>query len=391
MPPDGRNRAPLREAGVLFVVPPRHLYVHVPFCARRCSYCDFAITVGREVPVDDYLDALRIELSHSPDLAGLPELDTLYFGGGTPSRLGAAGVERMLDIVRDHARLARGAEVTLEGNPEDITRESLSRWAGAGINRLSIGVQSFSDDALRWMHRAHSAADTRRALDLVRDHGPANFSLDLIFALPASLGRDWRRDLDEALAFSPPHVSLYGLTVEAGTPLHKWVGRGEAIEASEETYAAEFLVAHQVLTDSGFEHYEVSSFALPGMASRHNSAYWRGVTYAGVGPSAHRFDGGSRSWNRRSYRDWRSSLTDLAVAEEGREELGREETIAESVYLGLRTSAGVEIAESDREFFGSWFQNGWATSDGTRVRLTAEGWLRLDTLAADLTLLRSRW
>lgn len=370
-------------------MPPRHLYVHVPFCARRCSYCDFAITVGRDVPVEDFLVGLRAELE-AGQRGVRPQLDTLYFGGGTPSRLGPAGVSRMLDLIRDFADIGTGSEITLEANPEDINPGALDSWSSAGVNRLSIGVQSFSDRALEWMHRAHTASDTRKALECVRNSAITNFSTDLIFSLPTEVERDWQSDLDEAISFNPPHVSLYGLTVEPGTPLEKWVARGESTEASEDTYAENFLLADRRLIAAGMEHYEVSNFALPGFRSRHNSAYWTGEAYAAAGPSAHRFDGEIRSWNRRGYGEWRSALADSMPVEEGHEVLTPNNRIAEAVYLGLRTDRGVAADAETANLATPWIANGWASLAGDRIRLTPEGWLRLDTLAADLTVLRSR-
>ncbi|HEX2778122.1 MAG TPA: coproporphyrinogen-III oxidase family protein, partial [Gemmatimonadaceae bacterium] len=183
---------------------PRHAYVHVPFCARRCTYCDFAIAVRRAVPVDEYLAALGRELELRRPLEGAG-LDTLYFGGGTPSRLGGEGIARAVELVRRQARLANDAEVTIEANPEDVDAGSVASWRAAGVNRVSLGVQSFDDETLRWMHRVHDAERARRAVEEIREGGIANISLDLIFALPASLPRSWRSDVEQALALAPSH------------------------------------------------------------------------------------------------------------------------------------------------------------------------------------------
>jgi oxygen-independent coproporphyrinogen-3 oxidase len=192
---------------------PRHVYVHVPFCARRCAYCDFSIAVRNVVPVGDYIAAIRTELRLRFGRDESWEVDTLYLGGGTPSRLGADGVSRLLAVVRDRVALSDGAEVTLEVNPEDASREAATQWRAAGVNRVSLGVQSFDDRALAWMRRTHDAAGAAAAVDAVRAAGIDNVSLDLIFALPAMLRRSWEADLDRATALAPPHVSLYGLTV----------------------------------------------------------------------------------------------------------------------------------------------------------------------------------
>lgn len=371
-----------------------HLYVHVPFCARRCSYCDFAIAVRSRVPVGEYVDALRRELSLRFAEAERPVLETLYFGGGTPSRLGGDGVARAIAAVREHASLAPGAELTIEVNPEDVRDEALAAWTEAGVNRLSIGSQSFSESALGWMHRGHGGAGIARAVERARAHGIRNLSLDLIFALPDQVQRSWDDDIDRALALEPEHLSLYGLTFEPATPLARWRARGEAAEASEERYEQEFLRAHERLSGAGFDHYEVSNFARPGLASRHNSSYWSGAAYGGVGPSAHAFDGTRRGWNVPQYAEWVRRLAAGADPRAGEEELTGENRVAEEVYLGLRTRRGLVIGPEEAARVAPWRDAGWAELDDAagarRLRLTATGWLRLDSLAADLTLFRSR-
>lgn len=372
-------------------MPPRHVYVHVPFCARRCSYCDFSIAVRRVVPVGDYVDGVRRELARRYPERGDWPVDTLYFGGGTPSRLGGDGVRRLVDVLRERVRLVDGAEVTLEANPEDVTPAALAAWREAGVNRLSLGGQSFDEGVLRWMHRGHDAAAVPRSVAMARDAGIASVSFDLIFALPEALGRDWARDLELAVGLAPSHLSLYGLTVEPGTPLGRWAERGEAREAPEERYEGEFLLAHERLAAAGYDHYEVSNFAGAAGPSRHNSAYWRGVAYAGLGPSAHEFDGAVRRWNLAPYAAWLARLRQGDDPGEGHELLTPENRVAEQVYLGLRTTDGLELTrDAERERVVPWIEAGWATLDGGRLRLTPRGWLRLDSLAADLTVIRSR-
>ncbi|MBW8769197.1 MAG: coproporphyrinogen III oxidase family protein [Gemmatimonadetes bacterium] len=401
---------------------PRHVYVHVPFCARRCSYCDFSIAVRRTVPVAEYLTALESELTlrfpdrgqtqwgqtqkgqrggsqtsepdsaHSARAEDSPtDVDTIYFGGGTPSLLGGAGVARALEMVRARFPLAAGAEVTIEANPDDITAEAVDAWLEAGVNRLSIGSQSFDDAVLAWMHRTHEGAGIERAVAAARAAGIGNLSLDLIFALPAELRRDFTADLDRLLTLEPDHVSLYGLTIEQNTPLGRWVSRGKAIERGEEGYEAEYLTAHEALTAAGLEHYEVSNYAHPGRRSRHNASYWRGVPYVGLGPAAHGFDGRTRRWNLRHYVDWRDALAQRRDPIGGDEQLTEQNRLAESVYLGLWTDAGLPLEEGERDFVGRWEVAQWVTIGADdRLRCTALGWLRLDALAAALTHSRSR-
>jgi len=370
---------------------PRHVYIHVPFCARRCSYCDFSIAVRSVVPVREFIDAIDRELAMRHVSGDAWQVDTLYLGGGTPSRLGGEGVAELLGIVRKHLSLADGAEVTLEANPEDITAEAVRAWRAAGVNRLSIGAQSFDDRVLKWMHRVHDSNATLRAVEFARAGGIENLSLDLIFALPESLERDWQRDVDRVLSLEPSHVSLYGLTVEPHTPLGRWSARGDVAAAPEERYEEEFLHAHAAMAKNGFEHYEVSNFARPNARSRHNAAYWLGVPYAGIGPSAHGFDGEMRFWNVAPYAQWQSLLHEGRDARGGEERLSEDSRMAETVYLGLRTLSGVQLKEEELERTRRWVDAGWASVGGdNRLTLTPDGWLRLDSLSADLTLVRSR-
>lgn len=371
----------------------RHLYLHVPFCTRRCSYCDFSIAIRRVVPVAEFVAAIRNELVLRAEHVDRPVLDTLYLGGGTPSRLGGDGVRALLNTVREFVTLAEDAEVTLEANPEDIDAGAIAEWRAAGVNRLSIGVQTFNDRALKWMHRVHDAEGAVRAIATARNGGIDAFSLDLIFALPEVLERDWTDDLSRLTALEPQHISLYGLTVEDGTPLGRWRARGEVVEAPEERYEREFLEAHDRLVRAGFEHYEVSNFSLPGHRARHNSAYWRGVPYLALGPSAHGYDGASRHWNVSGYEAWKTTLANGQLPVGGAELLTDENRVAETVYLGLRTSDGLAVSEQELEASFRWEQAAWVErvdhKQTLRIRCTPHGWLRLDALAADLTARRS--
>jgi oxygen-independent coproporphyrinogen-3 oxidase len=281
--------------------------------------------------------------------------------------------------------LPHDAEVTLEANPDDVTAHAVVAWKAAGVNRLSVGAQSFDPHALAWMHRTHSADQIERAVETAREGGIENISLDLIFALPESLGRDWRRDVERALSLHPDHVSLYGLTVEPATPLGRWRDRGDVIESPEERYESEFLEAHELLGAAGLEHYEVSSYARPGRRSRHNSSYWRRVPYAGVGPAAHSFDGIRRRWNVSAYAAWESALRGGSDPLGGEEVLTAEDELAERIYLGLRTGEGLLVESDMAQHVHPWVAAGWALLDGARMRLTPAGWLRLDALAASLT------
>ena len=366
-------------------VNPRHLYVHVPFCARRCSYCDFAIAVRKVVPVDEYLTALTRELESKLGNGRKHTLGTVYLGGGTPSRLGPDGIDRLLAVVHRFFDVGSDAEITIEANPDDVTFEAASRWHAAGVNRVSLGIQSFDDSVLAWMHRTHDAAQAECAVKAIRKAGIRNVSVDLIFALPETLKRSWRDDLERVLALEPDHISLYGLTIEHATPIARWQERGSITPATEDEYAEDFLLADSMATAAGFVHYEVSNFALPGRESRHNSAYWSGAQYLGVGPSAHSFDGETRSWNIAPYAEWIEKLGSGESVTEEAERLDVANVQAERVYLGLRTTSGLSASSEDLARARQWTEAGWATIDDSTVRLTPEGWLRLDSLAAGLT------
>jgi oxygen-independent coproporphyrinogen III oxidase len=365
-----------------------HLYFHVPFCARRCSYCDFAIAVRSAVPTDAYVRAVLREWAgrqRHECWAGSEIVDTIYFGGGTPSRLNPCGVAAILARIVADRRVSPTAEVTLEANPDDVSPTQAAAWVAAGVNRVSLGGQSFDPGVLAWMHRTHSARQIETAFELLRKAGIAEVSLDLIFGLSASLGRDWRADLDRALALGPEHLSLYGLTVEDHTPLARWTARGEVAPVDEERYAAEFLEADAVLGAAGYEHYEVSNYARPGRRARHNGAYWRRAPFVGLGPSAHSGWGRHRQWN---LREWTAYERAMAAGESpvaGTERLDDQAVELEELYLGLRTNHGVPADRLSADATADWQASGWAVACDGRVRLTPEGWLRLDALTAAVT------
>jgi len=365
-----------------------HLYIHVPFCSRRCSYCDFAIAVRRTVPSNEFERVVLLEWtawkSHAAWNAS-PVIDTIYFGGGTPSHLHPDAVENLLGRIGQDREISKGAEVTLEANPEDITAERADAWLRVGINRFSLGAQSFSPAALRWMHRTHSSSQIQTGIEALRSAGAINLSIDLIYGLPHEVERDWEADVDQALALRPQHLSIYGLTVEVSTPLARWTSRGEVRPMPEERVAEEYLAAHRKLERAGYEHYEVSNAALPGFRSRHNSAYWSRAPFLGLGPSAHSGFETTRSWNVREWEDYRRRVSEGSSAIGGGENLTSEQVELEALYLGLRTREGIPTRQIEGNQLAEWQKEGWATTEGDRARLTPEGWLRLDALVASLT------
>ena len=360
-----------------------HLYIHVPFCARRCSYCDFAIAVRKAVPSSEYQQVLLQEWAlrqQHPGWEASPKVATVYFGGGTPSLLAPAALEAILGSIHRDRAVDADAEITLEANPDDVTAESAEDWRALGINRVSLGSQSFDDAVLAWMHRTHSAAQVPAAVDLLRAAGISNVSLDLIFALPEHLERNWDDDLARAMTLEPAHLSLYGLTFEPHTALDRWRLRGEASPPPDERYAEEYLAAVEAFAGHGFEHYEVSNAARPGFRSRHNSAYWERRPFLGFGPAAHGSVGRRREWNEREWEAYRRRVSAGEDPVAGGEDLDDDALALEERYLGLRTDRGAPEAligpAAER-----WIREGWARRRDGRIVLTPEGWLRLDALA----------
>lgn len=368
---------------------PRALYVHVPFCARRCSYCDFAVQAVRRAPTGEWLDAIEAELRLYTERVGLGrlELDTVYVGGGTPSLLGVGALPALLERIARHADVTAGAEVTAEANPESFTAELARDWRTAGVNRVSLGAQTFHEASLRWMGRLHGPDGPARAVAVARDAGFENISVDLIFGLPDRLGRDWGADLERALGLEPEHVSLYGLTAEPGAPLGRWVAEGRERMPDEDAYGAQYLLAAERLTAAGFRHYEVSNFALPDRESRHNRVYWSGGAYLGLGPGAHSYHAGRRWWNVRAWAAYAEALGRGDAPVEGEETVEGEAARLERTWLALRTAEGFPLggaSQRQRGLAARWAEQGWATVSGEVVRLTPSGWLLLDRLAVEL-------
>lgn len=362
-----------------------HVYVHVPFCARRCSYCDFSIAVRRQVPTDDFVQAVLAEWQQwqtHPAWNDSPVIDTIYFGGGTPSHIDPSAITRIVSRIGADRAITTGAEITLEANPDDITTAAAHAWRAAGVNRISLGVQSFEPGALAWMHRTHDAERIPLAVAQIRESGITDLSLDLIFGLPAALDRSWESDLERAIALGPEHLSVYGLTVEEHTPLGRWTKEGRVTPVEEDRYAREFLVAHTALLASGYDHYEVSNAARPGHRARHNSAYWRRAPFIGLGPSAHSGFGLERRWNVREWQAYYGAVVGGRSVIAGHEVLGDRAVALEETYLGLRTVEGLAASLVPKPVRESWVQQGWAEVVEDRVVLTAEGWLRLDALVA---------
>lgn len=359
---------------------PRAAYVHVPFCAHRCSYCDFAIAVGQDDLADRYVEAVAVELA----TLGEPQpVETLFLGGGTPSQLTARQLERLLSAVLRWLPSRPGHEFSVEANPESLDADKVAVLADHGVTRVSLGVQSFHEPLLRALGRDHSPADVAPAVERVRRRIP-QVSLDLIFGAPGQTLDHWRSDLSQALTFEPDHVATYGLTYEKGTPLWKQRRAGAVRPLDEETELALYRCAIDTLETAGFEHYEISNFARPGRRCRHNGVYWANEAYFGFGMGAARYVGGRRSLNTRNLAGYIRRVLAGESAIFQSEELPPEERARETLALGLRRAEGVArpafLAQTGFDLdrlagaaIGRFVALGLMSDDGTSVRLTRAG------------------
>jgi len=370
---------------------PRSAYVHIPFCVHHCGYCNFAVIAGRDDLVESLLEALEIELAR---LDEPQEVETLYFGGGTPTYLSPGQLERLCKTVLRWHPLAEGYEWTVEANPGDLDRERLEVLSRFGVNRLSLGAQSFRQEKLKLLERDHRADDIGESVRLAREAG-MRVSIDLIFAAPGETLEQWQADLEEALRLEPEHISTYGLTFEKGTTFWSRREGGELTTAPEELERAMYLAAIDRLDAAGFEHYEVSNFAKPGQRSRHNETYWSGRGYFAVGPGAARYVEGVRETNHRSTSTYlkRVLAGESAVAE--RECLNPEERARELLVFGLRRLEGVERTDFRKksgfeldqlagEQIARFVELGMLADEGCVLRLTREGLLVSDGLWPEL-------
>lgn len=372
------------------------LYVHVPFCSAICPYCDFAVLTGGRPRRERYVEHVLRELELRGELA---DFDTLYFGGGTPSLLEPDD----LHAIREHARLAEGCRVFLEANPEDVTASALAAWRELGVATLSLGVQAFDDEALAFLGRRHSAAEAKDAVTAAREAGFETLSIDLIFGLPAQTLDGWRATLDEALAHEPDHISCYQLTVHEGTLFGRAKREGRLEEAGDAMQAELFRETHMVLADGGYEGYEVSNFARGREhRSQHNEKYWAHAPYLGVGPSAHSFDGRSRSWNLRSLFAWQRRIDSGEVPVDGGEALSHGSLLLETIMLRLRTRDGldfdavhdrfgVDLLAGNRELIDRWCEDELVELSAHRLRPTIAGLAVADSLAASFQIPDDRW
>ena len=365
------------------------LYLHIPFCRKRCTYCDFHFSTTFE----NYRSSLISTLVRELALRASPSvgvIKTIYFGGGTPSILTEAEISLIFETIRQHYLVAPDAEISFEANPEDITVDSLKTWKSVGINRLSIGLQTFSDADLQWMNRAHLVRDGLEGIRLAQQLGFDNISVDLIYGLPGQSLAAWQASLDAVFKLGVQHLSAYCLTIEPKTALNHLVRKKKLQPADEVLQSEQFLALLTKATTFGFEQYEISNFSLPGLHSKHNSSYWKFLPYIGIGPSAHSFDGRERRWNVRN-----NTIYTKCVGKNEQwyetEVLSANAYRNEQILLGLRTVWGLDLTALKEAFnrkenaqIEEFARLNWLTVADQKMILTEEGKLHADGISAAL-------
>jgi oxygen-independent coproporphyrinogen III oxidase len=368
------------------------IYFHIPFCRQACYYCDFHFSTNRELQTE-MVQALARELElRRAYLAA--QVKTVYFGGGTPSLLQPSEIAFLLDKVRTLYDVSEDAEVTLEANPDDLDRATLKDLKSVGVNRLSIGIQSFDDAILKSLNRAHDAGMALRCVDTARKVGFVNISIDLIYAIPGQDENLWKKNISTALALQPEHISAYSLTIEDKTVFGRWAAKGKIRAVDDDQTASEFDLLTAMLASAGYEHYEVSNFCLPGLYSRHNSSYWKQQPYLGIGPAAHSYDLASRQFNVPNNHHYLKSINMGAIPATV-EILTTAEKINDYLLTTLRTSWGCDLSRIEREhdinlfavrreYIETLVNNGLAVVNGTTLVLTQKGRFVADKIASDL-------
>jgi oxygen-independent coproporphyrinogen-3 oxidase len=369
------------------------LYIHIPFCKQACYYCNFHFSTSLAYK-NDFIRALLKEILLQKDYLKGESINTIYFGGGTPSLLEIDELNQVLQALRMNFIVVEDAEITLEANPDDINPSMLNSWLNSGINRLSIGVQSFFDEDLQWMNRAHNAGQALHCLENAKQAGFSNISIDLIYGSPTTSDSSWEKNVEKAIALGIPHLSCYALTVEPKTPLNKMILQHKKKNIDFEDQARQFLLLTEWLSAANYEHYEISNFARKGWRSKHNSSYWLGEKYLGLGPSAHSFNGASRQWNQSNNQIYIQSLSKSEIPFEV-ELLTSVQRLNEFIMTSLRTADGISLDIISSQFgqivveriitnAKQYLKNGNMAMDGTSIRLTRDGMLLADGIAADL-------
>ena len=368
------------------------IYIHIPFCKQACHYCDFHFSTSMKKK-DEMVLALAKEIQMRKKEFENEIVETIYFGGGTPSRLTIADLKLQLDSIYKNYKVAENPEITLEANPDDLSEDYLIELSKIGINRLSIGIQSFFEDDLQLMNRAHDSAEARKCLEIATQYFD-NISLDLIYGIPGMSNEKWRQNIETALSFGIPHISSYALTVEPKTALNKLIQTGKIDKPKDEVAEAHFQILVETLEANGFVHYELSNFGKPTYFSKNNSAYWLGKKYLGIGPSAHSYDGISRSWNVSNNAIYLKSLEENKLPNEI-EILSKSDRYNEYIMTGLRTIWGVSLDRIADEFGADYsrylqkqsqkfIDDGFLFIENKILKPTKKGKFLTDGIASDL-------
>ena len=369
------------------------IYIHIPFCKQACYYCDFHFSTNQEVEAD-MVNAIAHELFLQKKYLGQEAIQTIYLGGGTPSLLPDVHLKKILEVTRSNFDITNNAEITLEANPDDLTYDRLVALRNMGINRLSIGIQSFDDAVLKFLNRAHDAQNAMTSVQEARKAGFKNISIDLIYAIPGQGNEAWRKNIHQALALEPEHISSYSLTIEEKTVFGRWSAKGKLNAVDDDLAAQQLEILMNTLAEAGYDQYEVSNFGKPGFWSQHNSSYWKQEKYLGIGPSAHSYNGSSRQFNIRNNHMYLRALADDKIPFE-LETLTREDKINDYLLTTLRTSWGTNLKILKSEFtcdlvseHSSYIQDlmdrGLANMEHDFLTLTRKGKFFADKIASDL-------
>ncbi|MEL6625668.1 MAG: radical SAM family heme chaperone HemW [Bacteroidota bacterium] len=371
------------------------IYLHIPFCRKACVYCDFHFSTSLKQK-DAMVSALQREIQLRKDLGEVPPLiESIYFGGGTPSVLSSNEIQSLIAEIHQHYPVAEKAEITLEANPDDLDAAYLKSLAQTSINRLSIGIQSFDESVLQAMNRSHNSQQAVSAVKIAQDHGFENITIDLIFAIPQQSTARFEQNLRQALDLQVSHLAVYALTIEEKTALAHQVQKGKVRPAEDHIYEQEFFLAHDALTAGGFDHYELSNYARPGAYAIHNGNYWKGISYLGIGPSAHSYHAGVRSWNKANNAHYLRDLQQGILSIEDRETLTPADQYHEYIMTHLRKKEGIDpdwIATHGVEnwmatyggFLQQWIQQGLMQEVDGHYACTPKGWLVSDHMISEL-------
>jgi len=372
------------------------VYLHIPFCLKKCGYCDFYSVIKDTSLINKFLKLSQQEIEFYADhpVFSKCEFQTLYFGGGTPSILSSEQIAELVNKVQSNFQLPGKFEFTIEANPETLSLEKLMEYRSIGVNRLSIGIQSFSDSELKIMGRIHDSNQAQNSIRWAREAGFDNISLDLIFAIPYQTTSNWMQNLNLAISFQPEHISVYCLTIEEGTPLAHKTSTGSLRKSDDETEREMYLKTIEVLVESGYQQYEISNFAKSGFECKHNLGYWNWSPYLGIGPSAHSFWRFHRQWNTRSIHQYLQMISDKNNAVDDAEELSDQQKMLEFIYLNLRKCSGIDLQQFEGIFqisfmnkfdkiidkLNDYKENRLLTLDKKHLKLTPFGFVIFDEI-----------